>query len=101
MGERRFAIAGLGISQQGVLPGTSAERLTWDAIGLALRDSGLERRQVNGFVIQPGIGGGTSGLAASRAALGANAVIQINSGGATGIIAIMTAIGLIESGAAE
>jgi acetyl-CoA acetyltransferase len=101
MGEPRYAIAGLGVTNQGVLPGTSAEQLTWDAIELALKDSGLARRQINGFIFQPGIGGGTSGLAASRAALAANTALQINSGGATGILAIMTAIGLIESGAAE
>lgn len=97
----RYAIAGLGVTPQGVRPETSAEQLTWDAIELALQDSGLRRQQINGYVFQPGIGGGTSGMAASRAALAANTVIQINSGGATGILAIMTAIGLIESGAAE
>lgn len=101
MSAAKYAIAGLGVTPQGVLPGTSAEQLTWDAIELALTDSGLRRNQVNGFVFQPGIGGGTSGMAASRAALAANTALQINSGGATGILSVITAIGLIEAGTAE
>ena len=96
-----YAIAGLGITKQGVIPNTSSERLAWDAIELALADSGLERHQVNGYVFQPGFGEGVSGMAASRASLGALSTLQINSSGATGNFALISAIGLIESGVAE
>lgn len=96
-----YAIAGLGVTRQGVIAGTSAEQLAWDAVELALADAGLARREVNGYVFQPGFGEGTTGMAASRAALGANVTLQINSSGATGILAITSAIGLIASGAAE
>ncbi len=97
----KYAIAGLGVTPQGTLAGTSAEKLAWDAVELALADAGLERRQVNGYIYQPGFGEGTTGMAASRASLGAHSTLQINASGASGIFAIATAIGLIETGSAE
>lgn len=97
----RYAIAALGVTPQGILPGTSAEQLAWDAVELALADAGLDRRDVNGYIYQPGFGEGASGMAASRAGLGAQATLQINSSGASGIFAIAAAIGLIEAGSAE
>ena len=97
----KYAIVGLGVTKQGVIPDTSSERLAWDAIELALADSGLERSQVNGYVYQPGFGEGVSGMAASRASLGALATLQINSSGATGNFALISAIGLLESGVAD
>lgn len=96
-----YAIAGLGVTAQGVLPATSAEQLAWDAAELAIADAGLERRQIDGYVFQPGFGEATSGMAASRAGLGANVTLQINSSGATGILSIATAIGLIAAGTAD
>ena len=96
-----YAIAGLGVTPQGTLPGTSAEALAWDAVELALTDAGLDRRQVNGYIFQPGFGEGSAGMAASRASLGANVTLQINSSGASGILAIAAAIGLIAAGTAE
>ncbi len=98
---QKYALAGLGVTKQDVLPGTSAEQLAWEAIELVLADSGLERSQVNGYVFQPGFGAGTSGVAASRAGLGAQATLQINSSGASGIFALIAAIGMIEAGTAE
>jgi len=97
----KYVIAGLGVTPQGVIPNTSAEKLAWDAIELALNDSGLERGQVNGYIYQPGFGERTSGMAASRAALGANSTLQVDFSGASGIFVIMSAIGLIESGTAD
>ncbi|MBI3799440.1 MAG: thiolase family protein [Deltaproteobacteria bacterium] len=97
----KYAIAGLGVTPQGVIPGTSAEKLAWDAIELALGDAGLERSKVNGYIYQPGFGERTSGMAASRASLGTNSTLQVDSSGASGILAIITAIGMIEAGTAE
>jgi len=97
----KYAIAGLGVTPQGVIPGTSAEKLAWDAVELALSDSGLKRSQVNGYIYQPGFGERTSGMAASRAALGANSTLQVDSSGASGIFTIIAAIGMIETGTAE
>jgi acetyl-CoA acetyltransferase len=98
---QKYAIAGLGVTHQGVIPGTSAEKLAWDAVELALRDSGLQRSQVNGYIYQPGFGERTTGMAASRASLGTNSTLQVDSSGATGIFTIISAIGMIEAGVSD
>jgi acetyl-CoA acetyltransferase len=97
----KYAIAGLGVTPQGVIPGTSAEKLAWDAVELAVSDSGLKRSQVNGYIYQPGFGERTSGMAASRASLGTNSTLQVDSSGASGIFTIITAIGMIAAGTAD
>ncbi|MFT4561609.1 MAG: acetyl-CoA acetyltransferase [Gammaproteobacteria bacterium] len=97
----KYAIAGLGVTHQGLIPDTSAEKLAWDAVELAIADCGIDRRDLNGYIFQPGFGAGAAGMAASRAGLGANVTLQINSSGATGIISIASAIGLIEAGTAD
>ncbi len=98
---QQYAIAGLGVTRQGVIPGTSAEKLAWDAVELALSDAGLKRSQVDGYIYQPGFGERTSGMAASRASLGTNSTLQVDSSGATGIFTLITAIGLIAAGTAD
>jgi acetyl-CoA acetyltransferase len=95
---RDYAIAGLGVTRQGTLPGSTSEGLAWEAVELALEDAGLSRRDVDGYLFQPGIGGQNSGLAATRAGLSANVVLELQSGGATALLALATAVGLIESG---
>jgi len=101
MGKKRYAIAGLGVTAQGKLPGRSAEDLTAAAIELALSDAGLERREVDGFLYQPGLEGGRVGAAAARAGLAANLALEIDTGGATGLLAVILAAGLIEGGLAR
>ncbi|MGE0822767.1 MAG: thiolase family protein [Candidatus Binatia bacterium] len=98
---QKYAIAGLGVTLQGIIPGTSAEKLAWDAVELALRDAGLKRNQVDGYIYQPGFGERTSGMAASRAALGAQSTLQVDSSGATGIFTLITAIGMLAAGTAD
>jgi hypothetical protein len=66
---QKYAVAGLGVTPQGGIPGTSAEKLAWDAIEFALNDAGIERHKVNGYIYQPGFGERTSGMAASRVVL--------------------------------
>ena len=97
----QYAIAGLGVTPQGVIPGTSAEKLAWDAIELALSDSGLKRSQVNGYIYQPGFGERVSGMAASRASLGTHSTLQVDSSGASGIFTLITAVGMIAAGTAD
>jgi acetyl-CoA acetyltransferase len=94
----RYVIAGLGVTSQGRLPGSNSEGLAWEACELALQDAGLARSQVDGYLFQPGIGGTNSGLAAVRAGLPANVILEMQSGGATAILALSAAIGLIEAG---
>jgi acetyl-CoA acetyltransferase len=97
MGE--YAIAGLGVTAQGTVPGSNSEALAWEAVELALADAGLARSDVDGYLFQPGMGSPSTGLAATRAGLSANVVLELQSGGATAILTLASAIGLIASGA--
>jgi acetyl-CoA acetyltransferase len=101
MGKKRYAIAGLGVTEQGKLPGQTPADLTAAAIELALADSGLDRREVDGFLYQPGLEGGQVGAAGARAGLAAKLALEIDTGGATGILAVILAAGLIEAGLAR
>ncbi len=95
----QYAIAGLGVTAQGTVPGSTSEGLAAEAVGLAISDVGLTRREIDGYIFQPGIGGQNTGKAATKAALGSTAVFEMQSGGATAILGVAAGIGLIESGA--
>jgi acetyl-CoA acetyltransferase len=49
------AIAGLGITPQGKVYGNSALGFAVDAVRLALEDAGLERRDLDGLLLNPGL----------------------------------------------
>lgn len=95
----RYAIAGLGVTAQGTVAGSTSEGLAGEAVELALKDAGLTRREIDGYIFQPGIGGQNTGKAATKAALGTTAVFEMQSGGATAILGLSAAVGLIETGA--
>src|SRR5262245_13096510 len=97
--KNRYAIAALGVTSQGKLPGSTSEGLAAEAVELALQDGGLKRNQVDGYIFQPGIGGQNTGRTATDAALGTSTVFEMQSGGATAILGLASAIGLIETGA--
>jgi acetyl-CoA acetyltransferase len=97
----QYAIAALGVTPQGKLPNSTSEGLAAEAVELALSDSGLNRQDVDGYIFQPGIGGQNTGRAATTAALGTTAVFEMQSGGATAILGLAAAVGLIETGACK
>jgi acetyl-CoA acetyltransferase len=92
----QFAIAGLGVTEQGVKLGRPARDLRREALELALADAGLTRRDIDGYI-------GTSsevfddirylGLAPGFA-------YTMQSGGATATWSIINAIGAILTGQA-
>jgi acetyl-CoA acetyltransferase len=95
------AITGLGVTKQGIVPGHTSEEFALQAIEAAICSAGLSRSDIGAYLFQPGIGGGGNGRAADLAGLGTNVVLELQSGGATAILCIATAIGIIEAGLAR
>ncbi len=92
----RFAIAGLGVTEQGVHLGRSARDLRREALELALADAGLSRRDVDGYI-------GTSSATFDdirHLGLAPGFAYTMQSGGATATMSILNAIGAILTGQA-
>jgi len=56
------AIVGLGITPQGKVYGRSATGFAVDAVQLALADAGLERKDLDGLLVNPGLSWGGAGM---------------------------------------
>ena len=100
------AIAGLGITPQGRVYGRSAVGWAAEAIRLALEDAGLEREDLDGLVVNPGLSWGPAAGMASFAvqqAMGLTGVswsASISLGGASAGAMIMQAALAVEAGLA-
>ncbi|AIT80562.1 thiolase family protein [Novosphingobium pentaromativorans] len=92
----RYAIAGLGLTEQGRGLGRTSRELRAQALALALDDAGLERSAVDGYIHC-----WVEREDLRFLGLAPNFSLQLQSGGATPGIAIMTAMGMIEAGQAE
>ena len=93
----RFAIAGMGVTEQGVHLGRSARDLCRDALERALADAGLSRRDVDGYI-------GTSSATFDdirHLGLAPGFAYTMQSGGATATMSILNAIGAILTGQAS
>ncbi|HKX77365.1 MAG TPA: thiolase family protein [Novosphingobium sp.] len=90
------AIVGMGLSEQGVRLGVNPRELRATALERALADAGIERGAIDGYIH---CGGNREDL--RYLGLSPNFSFVIQSGGATPSVAILTAIGMIESGQAE
>ena len=94
----KFSVAGLGVSRQGRKLGVSVRELRLEALELALADSGLVRRDIDGH-----IGASSSGMFDDIRHLGLapRFSYSMQSGGATATLSIVSAIGAILTGQAE
>ena len=92
----RYAIGGFGLTEQGRGLGMTSRELRAQAIALALEDAGLERDAIDGYIH---VWVDREDL--RYLGLAPNFSLQLQSGGATPGIAVMTAAGLIETGQAE
>lgn len=92
----RFAVAGLGVTKQGVRLGRSSRDLRREALELALADAGLVRRDIDGYI------GTSSEVFDDIRYLGLSPgfAYTMQSGGATAIWSIINAIGAILTGQA-
>jgi acetyl-CoA acetyltransferase len=98
----RYAVAGIGLSRFGKLPGTSTMAFTLEAAKRALEDCGIARDEIDGvLVLMPAIMGEQHGWASRVAALlGITPTFcsTMDMGGATAIGMIQTAVMAIEAG---
>src|ERR1700733_11612379 len=96
MKELDGAIVGLGLTQQGVGLQRSNRQHRRGAFDAALADSGLARRDIDGYIF---VGGDFEDL--RFLGLDPRFSFSMQSGGSTPILAIATALGAIATGQAE
>ena len=97
------AITGLGITPQGKVYGNSALGFAVDAVSLALEDAGLERRDLDGLLLNPGLawhdlGMGSFQLQQAMGLKNLRLSATMNLGGATAIAMIQHAAQAIAAG---
>jgi acetyl-CoA acetyltransferase len=100
----RYAIVGLGLTQMGRVY-DSAMGFAVDAVRLALEDAGLDRRDIDGLCLNPGLAWGDAAMGsfALQQALGLRDLgysMTMNIGGATASAMVQQAIAAIEAGLA-
>ncbi len=96
----RFAIAGLGITQFGKLPGMTAHAIAAEAVRRAIADAGLTRQQIDGY-IYTGEGMGPEGQVPKFLGLPVKFIWAMNTGGVTAIASVAAACGALEAGLAD
>lgn len=105
--EAQAAITGLGITEQGKVYGPSAIGFAVDAVRLALADAGLDAKDLDGLLVNPGLSWGQAGQMGSFAlqqAMGLRDLrlsAAMNLGGATAGAMVMQAVLAIEAGLAN
>ncbi|GLZ48310.1 hypothetical protein Acsp06_44950 [Actinomycetospora sp. NBRC 106375] len=96
------AIAGLGMTETGKVYGRSAADFAAEAVTAAVADAGLGLADVDGLLVNPGIGGGLDLRLAKALGLGDLALAaQVQSFGASAAVMVQTAALAIAAGAAD
>jgi acetyl-CoA acetyltransferase len=100
----KYAIAGLGVTDQGRLPGRTDLDFKVESLELAMQDAGISPQEIDGFMFQPGVADmtafGRGGEVVKQLGMRPNFVWTVQSGGTSTISMISMAIGAIESGLA-
>lgn len=100
-----YAIAGLGVTDQGRLPGRGDVALKVESLQLALADAGLGPGDIDGFMFQPGltdIGAyGRGGDVVKLLGLNPNFIWNVQTGGATAVTLVHMACCAIATGQAS
>jgi acetyl-CoA acetyltransferase len=100
----RTAIVGLGITEQGKVFGRNHVGFAVEAVQLALADAGLERRDLDGLLVNPGLSWGDGAMSAFQLqqAMGLHDLrlsVGMSAGGATAAAMVQNAAQAIEAGA--
>jgi acetyl-CoA acetyltransferase len=94
----KHAIVGLGVTPQGKLPGISLRSLRRMAVELALADAGLPRRALEGYVFATGR---EMNEDLRYMGLSPKFAVGMQSGGATAILTLISALGALDYGLAS
>jgi acetyl-CoA acetyltransferase len=100
----RTAIVGLGITEQGKVFARNHVGFAVEAVRLALADAGLERSDLDGLLVNPGLTWGDAGMSAFQLqqAMGLHDLrlsVGMSAGGATAAAMVQHAAQAIEAGA--
>ncbi len=96
------AICGLGLTEMGPVYGRSATDLATEAIMLALEDAGMQKQELDGLLINSGVGGGLDLSLASAAGLGELGLLNhMNSWGSTAGVMVEFAAMAVHHGIAN
>lgn len=98
--EERIAIAGVGVTELGVLPEKSGTMLAAEAMRAAIADAGISISDVDGVLCQPGHGYGPAGEAIIRLGLPVNFYADLQIGGSSAIVSLILASGALHAGEA-
>jgi acetyl-CoA acetyltransferase len=89
----------VGLTKQGRVPELGVNELAAQALLLALEDAGMKKEELDGYIYQPGFGGGPVGTAPLIAAgIPAQFAWELQAGSTTGISTVAAAIGVLEAG---
>jgi acetyl-CoA acetyltransferase len=104
----RFAIVGLGVTEQGRVPDMSSNDMRIEGMRLAMADAGVKPKDVGGYVYQPGVidmGGARFGMDAGVVPkqVGMSPRFQwlVQSGGVSAIAGITAACAAIDQGTCD
>ena len=102
----RFAICGLGVTEQGKIPDATINKVRAKAAQLAIKDAGLKSEDVDGYIYQVGIeeiadSWFEPGDVAKRIGLKPNFIWRLEAGGVSCTSAILSAMAAIDAGTAS
>ncbi len=97
----KYAIAGLGVTAQGKVPGISARKFQAEAVRLALHDAGLTRDESYGYIYENYRTAPIEDAPPRMLGLPVNFYWMMDSGGVTCLAGLSAAIGALEMGLAD
>ena len=94
----KYAFAGLGLTKMGRLPELTGHELAVQAALLAIKDAGLKKSDINGFICQQAAGAGRLTEVVRDIGIHAKLIWQLEGSGTHGIGVFLSAIGALETG---
>jgi acetyl-CoA acetyltransferase len=98
----KYAFIGVGLTKQGKVPEMNTDELAAQAILLALKDAGMRKNEVDGYIYQQGMSRGPNSVVPLRmAGIPSKFCWEIATSGGNAIPMVSMAIGAMEAGLCE